>query len=94
MRCGPARGGPPPRHCGDPAPDVHPHPPDHRLRRSGGRRLPAGRRPRSPVRLGRARPARPLPAARLDVPTGTPTRLHPEAAALLPPGTWPPTPRG
>ncbi|WFF02664.1 hypothetical protein [Micromonospora sp. WMMD964] len=29
------------------------------------------------------------PAARLDAPTGTPTRLHPEAAALLPPGTWP-----
>ncbi|MFF5051645.1 hypothetical protein ACFY1S_00435 [Micromonospora sp. NPDC000663] len=29
------------------------------------------------------------PAARLVAPTGTPTRLHPEAAALLPPGTWP-----
>ncbi|MCG5440019.1 hypothetical protein [Micromonospora foliorum] len=29
------------------------------------------------------------PAARLDAPTGTPTRLHPEAAALLPPGSWP-----
>lgn len=30
------------------------------------------------------------PAARLDAPAGTPTRLHPEAAALLPPGSWPP----
>ncbi|MEV4716755.1 hypothetical protein AB0J94_06105 [Micromonospora noduli] len=29
------------------------------------------------------------PAARLDAPAGTPTRLHPEAAALLPPGSWP-----
>ncbi|MEU8408110.1 hypothetical protein AB0C19_18145 [Micromonospora sp. NPDC048842] len=29
------------------------------------------------------------PAARLDAPAGTPTRLHPEAAALLPPGGWP-----
>ncbi|MFG3553485.1 hypothetical protein ACGGAQ_03770 [Micromonospora sp. NPDC047557] len=29
------------------------------------------------------------PAARLDAPAGTPTRLHPEAAALLAPGTWP-----
>ncbi|WP_309231989.1 aldose epimerase family protein [Micromonospora tarensis] len=29
------------------------------------------------------------PAARLDAPTGTTTRLHPEAAALLPPGSWP-----
>ncbi|MBM0205401.1 hypothetical protein JNW90_21965 [Micromonospora sp. STR1s_5] len=29
------------------------------------------------------------PAARLDAPAGTPTRLHPEAAALLPPGRWP-----
>ncbi|MFJ6164218.1 hypothetical protein ACIQH6_03780 [Micromonospora orduensis] len=29
------------------------------------------------------------PDARLDVPDGTPTRLHPEAAALLPPGVWP-----
>ncbi|MEU5904077.1 hypothetical protein [Micromonospora sp. NPDC047527] len=29
------------------------------------------------------------PDARLDAPAGTPTRLHPEAAALLPPGTWP-----
>ncbi|MBX7268616.1 PDC sensor domain-containing protein [Micromonospora sp. Llam7] len=29
------------------------------------------------------------PSARLDAPVGTPTRLHPEAAALLPPGTWP-----
>ncbi|MCZ7377135.1 hypothetical protein [Micromonospora sp. WMMC250] len=29
------------------------------------------------------------PDARLDAPVGTPTRLHPEAAALLPPGTWP-----
>ncbi|MEU4471966.1 hypothetical protein [Micromonospora sp. NPDC023888] len=29
------------------------------------------------------------PAARLDAPAGTPTRLHPEAAALLPSGTWP-----
>ncbi|MFC0505640.1 hypothetical protein [Micromonospora costi] len=29
------------------------------------------------------------PAARLEVPTGTATRLHPEAAALLPPGAWP-----
>ncbi|MEU4333630.1 hypothetical protein AB0F59_03270 [Micromonospora lupini] len=28
------------------------------------------------------------PAARLDAPAGTPTRLHPEAAALLPPGAW------
>ncbi|SCE82196.1 hypothetical protein GA0070607_1983 [Micromonospora coriariae] len=27
--------------------------------------------------------------ARLDAPAGTLTRLHPEAAALLPPGTWP-----
>ncbi|WP_328533006.1 hypothetical protein OG836_22805 [Micromonospora zamorensis] len=29
------------------------------------------------------------PAARLDAPAGTPTRLHPEAAAFLPSGTWP-----
>lgn len=29
------------------------------------------------------------PAARLDAPAGTPTRLHPEAAALLPAGSWP-----
>lgn len=29
------------------------------------------------------------PGARLDAPAGTPTRLHPEAAALLPPGSWP-----
>ncbi|MFG1914460.1 hypothetical protein [Micromonospora sp. NPDC048898] len=29
------------------------------------------------------------PSARLDAPAGTPTRLHPEAAAFLPPGTWP-----
>ncbi|MCX5119044.1 hypothetical protein OG992_17825 [Micromonospora sp. NBC_00362] len=29
------------------------------------------------------------PAARLDAPAGTPTRLHPEAAALLPPDGWP-----
>ncbi|MHA4946422.1 aldose epimerase family protein [Micromonospora sp. SD19] len=29
------------------------------------------------------------PDARLDAPAGTPTRLHPEAAALLPPGGWP-----
>ncbi|MEV4812603.1 hypothetical protein [Micromonospora avicenniae] len=29
------------------------------------------------------------PAARLEAPAGTPTRLHPEAAALLPPGSWP-----
>ncbi|MEW2142225.1 hypothetical protein AB0869_05315 [Micromonospora vinacea] len=29
------------------------------------------------------------PGARLDAPVGTPTRLHPEAAALLPPGRWP-----
>ncbi|WP_204985110.1 hypothetical protein [Micromonospora globbae] len=29
------------------------------------------------------------PAARLDAPAGTPTRLHPEAAASLPPGAWP-----
>ncbi|MEU6205741.1 hypothetical protein ABZ814_19430 [Micromonospora musae] len=28
-------------------------------------------------------------AARLEAPTGTRTRLHPEAAALLPPETWP-----
>ncbi|CCH15704.1 hypothetical protein [Micromonospora lupini] len=28
------------------------------------------------------------PTARLDAPAGTPTRLHPEAAALLPPGAW------
>ncbi|MER7590286.1 hypothetical protein ABTW72_22385 [Micromonospora sp. NPDC127501] len=27
--------------------------------------------------------------ARLDAPAGTPTRLHPEAAALLTPGSWP-----
>ncbi|MFY1670562.1 hypothetical protein ACN27G_11435 [Plantactinospora sp. WMMB334] len=30
------------------------------------------------------------PAARLVAPAGTPTRLYPEAAALLPAGTWPP----
>ncbi|WBB68079.1 hypothetical protein [Micromonospora sp. WMMD812] len=29
------------------------------------------------------------PAARLEAPAGTPTRLHPEAAVLLPPGAWP-----
>ncbi|MFF0173007.1 hypothetical protein [Micromonospora profundi] len=29
------------------------------------------------------------PDAHLDAPAGTPTRLHPEAAALLPPGAWP-----
>ncbi|MDG4836443.1 hypothetical protein O7631_07925 [Micromonospora sp. WMMD967] len=29
------------------------------------------------------------PDARLVAPVGRPTRLHPEAAALLPPGTWP-----
>nr|WTA68320.1 hypothetical protein OHB51_03860 [Micromonospora sp. NBC_00855] len=29
------------------------------------------------------------PGARLVAPAGTPTRLHPEAAALLPPGSWP-----
>ncbi|WP_346534239.1 hypothetical protein [Micromonospora sp. DPT] len=29
------------------------------------------------------------PAARLDAPAGTPTRLYPEAAALLPRGQWP-----
>ncbi|MBM0230747.1 hypothetical protein JNW91_01940 [Micromonospora sp. STR1_7] len=29
------------------------------------------------------------PAARLDAPANTPTRLHPEAAARLAPGTWP-----
>ncbi|MEV4761249.1 hypothetical protein AB0J89_01285 [Micromonospora chokoriensis] len=29
------------------------------------------------------------PSARLDAPAGTQTRLHPEAGALLPPGTWP-----
>ncbi|TDC32249.1 hypothetical protein E1211_21160 [Micromonospora sp. 15K316] len=29
------------------------------------------------------------PAARLEAPPGTPTRLHPEAAALLPPEAWP-----
>ncbi|MFC5923906.1 hypothetical protein [Micromonospora vulcania] len=29
------------------------------------------------------------PAARLDASAGTPTRLHPEAAVLLPPGSWP-----
>ncbi|WP_410810083.1 hypothetical protein [Micromonospora sp. 067-2] len=29
------------------------------------------------------------PEARLDAPAGTATRLHPEAAALLAPGTWP-----
>ncbi|MDH6464116.1 hypothetical protein M2302_004313 [Micromonospora sp. A200] len=29
------------------------------------------------------------PAARLDAPAGTPTRLYPEAAVLLSPGQWP-----
>lgn len=50
-----------PRHTGDPAADVHPDPPDQRRQRCGGGRLPAGRRSGVPVRLGRARPARPLP---------------------------------